>query len=399
MRLLITNNTLAERAGSELWVRDVALALKSRGDQPVCFSMTLGEVADELRKEGVEVVSSLAAAHGPFDLIHGHHRIETTLAAMAFPRVPVISFCHGPKAWQESPCVMPNVVRHVAVDEACKQRLINEGIDEAGITLLLNFADTGRFLPRAPLPSRPRRALVFSNNARPDGHAAVVREACAKFDIEVEVRGRHAGQVASKPEEVLPHFDLVFAKARAAIEAMAVGCAVVQCDYFGAGWLVTSERFATLRPLNFGYLSMSQPVTVEHLAGQIAAYDAADAAAVSRRVREEASLEKFLPGLLDLYAQALAAPLPGFDPWEAGSAFIQEEIALAKAGVETRGLEKEMGAARQHIAELQAKLAEQKKKRERLNAEKQKLKDNIHALKQQLAEARQTRRRAWKFWL
>lgn len=35
MRILLTNNTLGLRAGSELYVRDVALALLSRGHEPI----------------------------------------------------------------------------------------------------------------------------------------------------------------------------------------------------------------------------------------------------------------------------------------------------------------------------------------------------------------------------
>lgn len=48
-RILITNNTLANRAGSELYVRDLATGLRDRGLCPVTFSTMLGEVAEELR--------------------------------------------------------------------------------------------------------------------------------------------------------------------------------------------------------------------------------------------------------------------------------------------------------------------------------------------------------------
>lgn len=42
MRVLITNNTLAGRAGSELYVRDLALALLRRGHTPLAYSTNLG---------------------------------------------------------------------------------------------------------------------------------------------------------------------------------------------------------------------------------------------------------------------------------------------------------------------------------------------------------------------
>ena len=47
----------------------------------------------------------------------------------------------------------------------------------------------------------------------------------------------------SRPEELLPKYDLVFAKARCALEAMATGCAVVLCDFAGLGSMVNPERF------------------------------------------------------------------------------------------------------------------------------------------------------------
>ena len=44
--------------------------------------------------------------------------------------------------------------------------------------------------------------------------------------------------MVDRPEAILGDYDLVFAKARAAMEAMATGCAVILCDRVGAGPLV-----------------------------------------------------------------------------------------------------------------------------------------------------------------
>ena len=49
MRILITNNGLATRAGTELYVRDLALGLLKRGHTPIAYSTKLGEVATEIR--------------------------------------------------------------------------------------------------------------------------------------------------------------------------------------------------------------------------------------------------------------------------------------------------------------------------------------------------------------
>jgi hypothetical protein len=355
VRVLITNNSLADRAGTELYVRDIALRLKEAGHTPVCFSLRCGEVAQELQDGGVQVVSFLSEKHGPFALIHGHHRIETTLAAMAFPRTPVVSFCHGPKAWPERPAFLPNVVHYAAVDEACRARLIEEGVPPEQITLLLNFADTRRFTPRPPLPSVPRTALVFSNRASEQTHLPLLRKACEACGISMEVIGQDSGRLADRPEDLLPHYDIVFAKARAAIEAMAVGCAVIQCDYFGAGGLITTARFDAIRPLNFGYLSMTEPLEIEYLCGQIRAYDPVDAASVSRRIRGEASLDSAFPKLLALYDRIAATPCPDFDPWEAGEEFLQKLVTDAKeAASRLPGLVEKVRDLQGKIATLEA---------------------------------------------
>ena len=51
----------------------------------------------------------------------------------------------------------------------------------------------------------------------------------------------------AQPERVLGRYDIVFAKAKAAMEAMAVGAAVVLCDFGGVGPMVTWADFDRLR--------------------------------------------------------------------------------------------------------------------------------------------------------
>jgi hypothetical protein len=126
LSILFTNNTLSERAGSELWVRDVCRALVGRGHRPVAFSLALGEVAVELRAATVPVVSDLDKVSFRPDLIHGHHHLETLIAALHFPGVPIVHFCHGFLPWEEAPLHHPSIARYVAVDATCIDRLTAE---------------------------------------------------------------------------------------------------------------------------------------------------------------------------------------------------------------------------------------------------------------------------------
>ena len=90
MRILITNNRLAERAGTELYTRDIAAALVARGHEPIVYSQVLGEVAEELRAAAVPVVDDLERISEPPDIVHGHHHLETMTALQWFPGVPAV---------------------------------------------------------------------------------------------------------------------------------------------------------------------------------------------------------------------------------------------------------------------------------------------------------------------
>ena len=166
LEVLLTNNTLAGRAGSELYLRDVALGLKARGHRPVAYSQLLGEVADEISAEGILVVSDLKKLPQAPDIIHGHHNLETMTALLHFPDSPAIFCCHGYVPWQEHPPVFPRILRYLAVDQACLDRLHENGIPPERARLVYNFVDLQRFQPRSPLPPQPRRKKLHRMPAR-----------------------------------------------------------------------------------------------------------------------------------------------------------------------------------------------------------------------------------------
>ncbi len=332
MHLLFTNNSLHYRAGTELYLRDVALRLRRAGHEVSAFSLEPGEIAVELEAAGIEVVNDPRNLSATPDLIHGQHVIETTLAALAFPTVPVISFCHGPKAWQESPCRTPNVVRWVAIDEQCRKRLVEEeGIDPDRVTSERNFVDLERFRPRErALPPKPTRALVFSNTMGDCDAFRAVSAACGERGIDLEVMGSSAGTAYPDPENRLPQYDLVFAKAKAAMEAVACGCAVICVDWFGAGELITPATYRRHRDYNFGYATMKWEPTAEHIGGQIDRYDPDEAGIVSGKLRSEGSLDEAMTRLTDLYTRALATPVPPFDAAGATMDFLLLQSVIAR---------------------------------------------------------------------
>jgi hypothetical protein len=318
LKILIANATLASFTGTETYVRDLALGLLKTGHSPIVYAPELGQIAQDLRRSTVPVVDNLNCVGTIPDIIHGNHNTELITALLYFNAVPAVFFCHSWTDWISSPPSHPRILAYVAVDDTCRDRLVCENaIPEDRVQVWLHAADPERFRPRGPLPERPGRALVFSNNANQWTHLGSVREACKRAGIELDVVGSGVNASTAHPETLLSKYDLVFAKARCALEALTVGTAVILCDAAGSGPLVTTAELDRLRRLNFGIRALSEELDAELLMQEISRYDPADAAEVSRRVRLDSDLGSVVDDAVDLYHEVIAefrgrnAPHPG----------------------------------------------------------------------------------------
>ncbi|MGA2935611.1 MAG: glycosyltransferase [Syntrophobacteraceae bacterium] len=306
LKILITNNTLAARAGTELYVRDLASALARQGHEVAVYSNVLGETAQEIDSLGVPVFSDLSQVHFRPDIIHGHHHLETITALLQFPDVPAVYFCHGIVPWEELPPIHPRIIQYAAIGVLTRRHCIEQGVPAHRIRIIHNFVDIDRFKPRRPLPVTPKRALVFSNQASKHNYLAAAGDACRRAGLELDVRGIASRAPVRSPETFIGSYDIVFARGRAALEALAVGTAVVLCDKEGAGPMVDSSSFDALRLRNFGCTTLGLMPSAEVLLDQINRYDAGDALRVSNRVRSEASLTRTLSYIVDMYREAIA---------------------------------------------------------------------------------------------
>jgi hypothetical protein len=383
-RVLITNCWLRTRAGTELYVRDLSLALLARGYEPTVYSPLLGEVADEIRAAGVVVTDDLTTLTDEPDVLHCHHQYEAIAALSRFPGRPGLHVQHGVSPWLDEPPVHPRLLRHVAVDQPCLERMLAAGIPTERTTIIPNGVDTARFLPRDPLPQRPRRALVLSNYAHEENYLPALRAACARMGIEMDVVGTIAGRPAARPEELLPGYDLVFAKARAASEAIAVGCAVVVTDAQGMAGLATYDDLPEWRRWNLGRVLLTAPHDVDSICAEIDRYDPDDAARCRDYVRAHWSLDGMVDALVAEYdavyaawnpadaddraeLMALAAPLSRLGPLRAELEEVRGELDQALPYVEqTPGLveawqheQEQARLLRKHLEALQAGQARQ----------------------------------------
>lgn len=313
MHILITNITLASRTGTETFILDYARGLIARGCRVSVYSPELGPVAEELRAAGVFVSDRWTEFTTP-DLIHGHHNLPTLAALQRFPGVPGLFVCHDMWAWHDQAFVHPRLLRYASISRATRERSIRHGAEPARSSIIHNFTPLDRFTVRSALPVRPVRALIFSNAASPTaGYGAIVAEACRLEGLAVDFAGEASGHPILRPEEVLGRYDLVFAKGKAAIEAIACGCATIVCDTTGLGPLVTPANIEETRHRNFGFECLKDQHTVEAIRSRIAAYNAVAATETTAWMREDAGLDKALDRWLQLYAELVALPCPHDD--------------------------------------------------------------------------------------
>lgn len=310
--ILITCETLDKRRGTELYIRDVALSLLRLGHRPIIYSSRLGELATEIRNLTVPVIDRLDALGTTPDLIYGQHHLPTMMALLHFANVPAVYVCHDFHGQNAFAPRFPRILRFVGVDVTCRDRLIYEdGLDESRVRLIPSFVDLARFKLRPPLPNRPQRALVFSNYTGEGPHLTAMRMVCEKRGIQLDVIGELMNNVAIKPEEVLKNYDMVFAKGRSALEALAVGCAVIiysGCTFLGP--MVRADDVAGLLPLNLGIRAMGYALTPEQLGlrveAEVAKYDPLDAGMAATLARSRASQAMAMETISELCVEVVA---------------------------------------------------------------------------------------------
>lgn len=303
LRVLITNITLGSRSGTETVTRDLAIGLHRCGHSPMVYSPQMGEIARELRAIGIPVFSSIDQICEKPDIIHGHHTIQTMVAATRFPQTPTIFVCHDFVAWHDAPPRLANIVGFAAVGDATHDRLtIVNGIPSLNVNLIENGVDMDRFKPGPNLPALPRNALII---AKSTDQIDPILDACSMRGIAATVVGPAIGKLLQAPETVMPEFDLIFASGLTAIEAMSCLRPVIVCDGRGLAGMVTLQNYPAWRRQNFGLRSLSRPLTGAAILREIDRYSASEATAVGLLVRSEAALPTWVSRYVRLYEHCI----------------------------------------------------------------------------------------------
>jgi hypothetical protein len=306
MNILITNIVISKYTGTETYVKELAIELINRGHSVEIFTFFIGELAEELIEKGINVTSNLKQLKLTPDLIHAHHNITTLKALSVFKFTPIVYFIHDRTSVFDYPFRHENILQYVAVDFNCKERFYLENhFKEEDIEVVYNWANTDRFRLKEKVDSHPKKALVFSNYLTRDNIYPEIKEACVELGIELEIIGSSSGNPCLKPEDILQKYDLVFAKAKAAIEAMVTGAAVIVCDYRGLGGMVTSSNMKHFRDFNFGMKLMTDTPTKNNLIKEINKYNSSDIIKVSEYIIKESDFLSVVTRLESIYSRVI----------------------------------------------------------------------------------------------
>ena len=147
------------------------------------------------------------------------------------PEVPSVFVAHSESFDPQAPPQLPGAVDVlVALNDRVADRL-GSFAARHDIVRLRQPIDTERFTAAGPLPERPRRALILSNNNFAD-RQAMLEEAALAAGLEL-VRAGGAGRQTTDPRAALGEADVVIGYGRAILEAMSCGRAAFVYDWAG----------------------------------------------------------------------------------------------------------------------------------------------------------------------
>jgi Glycosyltransferase Family 4 len=303
-RVLLVTVGLVGRTGTEVVTLETARGLRDRGCDVAIYAPQVGALGETMRASGFVVTKNAEFGDWVPDLIQANQTYPLVTVVCRFPDVPVVTICHDARVWYSEPLDLPNIQKQLAVDDACRERIATALPHLAEhVEVLHNSVDLDQFRPRARLPHRPRRALILTKHA---SHVDAIRAACADIGLSVEALGSGVGREVDDLPARLPEFDLVFATARMALEALAVGCAVIVVDGRGLAGLVTLDVVASWRHRNFGFSLLTRTGSHQEIVSEIQRYDADDAGLVSQFIRRNSSLSAYLNRLEQIHTEVLA---------------------------------------------------------------------------------------------
>jgi hypothetical protein len=268
VRFILGNRLLDRAGGTEVHMVTVGEQLQRLGHEVLLYSPVLGAFSAAAERRGLTVAGRLEDLPEACDVVLAQDTIVSHDLAGRYPEaLHVFRICGDVYDFQLPPQV-PGLVDLVVVLSDRYERQARGCAVQPRVLRLRTPIDVDRLVPAGPIAEQPRRAVLLGNYPERTG---VVEAACARHGIEV---ARVGGAAQSfDVAGALAGADIVFAKSRAALDAMACGRAVYVLDVFGGDGWVTPESYPDLEADHFAGLATGLVVDIDALDRDLAAYD------------------------------------------------------------------------------------------------------------------------------
>ena len=247
MRLVLATNHLG-LGGSESYLLTVAEQLDRLGHEVAVFTPEPGDGVEVARARGIEVVGESGLGSELDGALVQDGGVSHQIADLC-PAIPQLFVAHSSKFDLQAPPQLDGAVGAVVVLNDRVARRMRSFDAEVEVVRLRQPIDTERFNPPAPLPERPRRVLLLSNNSNAD-RISMLEEVCAEAGLELSRVGGSAGTTTDiRPS--LAEAEIVIGYGRSVLEAMACGRAAFVYDWKGGDGWITAGSYAAIEADGF----------------------------------------------------------------------------------------------------------------------------------------------------
>ncbi len=320
--ILMTNLILSGRSGTEVATVELAYALKGRGHRVAIYSPSLGPTAHQARVLGIPVTNKIESIGFIPDIIHGHHNTALTVALIRFPKTPAIFVCHDSSTpYDAAPPLVSRIHAYIAIDNACRDRLVLDGVPESEIQIIANAVNLDQYKQRDCYSTVPKTALVITKQSV--DYIAEIKKACKAKGIKVSVLGVGVGKVVDDLPLRFHKADVVFAYSRSAIEAAATGAMVILTDESGFGGTLSAEMIEAWPNCNLGRRHVcTRKINTEDIITALNGYDPDELRKISLILRNKVDLNALAVQWESLYERIINAPKRLINP-------VQDDALLA----------------------------------------------------------------------
>ncbi|MFL5843784.1 MAG: hypothetical protein ACJ762_03755 [Solirubrobacteraceae bacterium] len=267
MRFVLGNRHFIAAGGTEVHLMTLGEQLQRLGHEVVLYAPQLGPFAEHARRRGLDITDALEALPADCDVVFSQDSIAVYPLVERYPEAfSVFRICGDLYDFQLPPQVSGIVDLVVALSDR-SERLARACAVQPPVVRLTIPVDADRLVSLGPLRDRPRRAVLLGNYTT---HDALIRAAWEPLGIDIL---RVGGELQSYDvAAAVAEADIVVAKNRAALDAMACERAVYILDMFGGDGWVTPEVYPALEADHFAGQATGRVIDADTLADDLAAY-------------------------------------------------------------------------------------------------------------------------------